>query len=205
MLTHLFFDVGSTLVDESRCEKARFEAALSQPGSPPREVFEECVRRHILGSGTPIKSAAAEFGLSLPPWDSSLETVFPEAPGVLERLSKRYALGVIANQSAGCEKRLRERGIGKFFRTFTLSAEAGVAKPDPEIFLIALREAGCAPENACMIGDRPDNDIAPAACLGMTTVWVRRGLCAGVDPALAGAEPDFVVDSLQGVERVLMD
>ena len=35
--------------------------------------------------------------------------------------------------------------------------------------------AGCQAENAVMIGDRLDNDIAPAKKLGMKTVWIRQG------------------------------
>lgn len=39
-------------------------------------------------------------------------------------------------------------------------------KPDPKLFTIACAQAGCAPEDAVMIGDRLDNDIAPAKAIG---------------------------------------
>ena len=48
-------------------------------------------------------------------------------------------------------------GILKYFNLVVASAEEGVAKPDKRIFEIALERAGCAPEEAFMIGDRIDN------------------------------------------------
>ena len=197
MITHLFFDIGSTLVDETACVEKRLIEALKQPGAPTREVFEQKLAEFILKSGEPVKAAAAYFGLSVPPWDSSLEKVFPEAYGVLEALAKKYALGVIANQSLGGEKRLKERGLRKFFGTVTLSAETGFSKPDPKIFFAALNAAGCRPENAVMIGDRFDNDILPAGRLGFKTVWIRRGMFKNLDSSDFGAKPDHTVSSLE--------
>ncbi len=203
MITHLFFDLGSTLIDESACVNARIEAALRQPGAPPREVFIDKIFELAAGSYAPVKVAADFFGLDVPHWDSSLEAVYPEAFGVLEKLSKRYSLGIIANQSAGAEQRMAERGIRKYFDMVTLSAEEGVAKPDLRIFKIALERAGCRAENAAMIGDRPDNDIAPAKLLGMTTVRVLQGMFAGA--ALLGPETpaDHTVRTLNELLGIL--
>lgn len=63
----------------------------------------------------------------------------------------------------------------KYIKLVVASAEEGVAKPDSEIFLRALKRAECLPGNAVMIGDRIDNDIEPANRLGMKTIWVRQG------------------------------
>lgn len=76
------------------------------------------------------------------------------------------------------------------------SAEEGVSKPDPEIFLRALTHAGCSTANAVMIGDRADNDIAPAKALGMRTVLIRQGYAGYHIVHNAGEEPDHTVDSL---------
>lgn len=46
-----------------------------------------------------------------------------------------------------------------------LSFEHGFSKPDPHVFRLLtarLRTLGIAPEEALMIGDRPDNDLEPA-------------------------------------------
>ena len=49
-------------------------------------------------------------------------------------------------------------------------------KPSSELFLRALERAGCEAHEAVMVGDRPDNDIAPAKALGMKTVRITQGL-----------------------------
>ena len=197
MITHLFFDLGSTLIDETACVNARIEAVLRQPGAPSREEFLKKVEELSAVSWTFVKDAAAFYGISVPGWDSSLETVYPEAFEVLKTLSEKYTLGVIANQSAGAERRMTERGIREFFDVIVLSAEEGVAKPDHEIFRRALTRAGCAAENAAMIGDRDDNDIIPAKELGMKTVRLRRERFGGA-PSMQGAPAaDYTVGSLR--------
>ncbi len=197
MITHIFFDLGSTLYDESACIAKRIDGALSQAGAPPREVFIQKVNELAMMSWQSVKDAAEFFGLAVPPWDSSLERLYPGAAEVLEALSKKYSLGVIANQSAGGEARMAERGIRKFFDTVVLSAEAGVAKPDPEIFRLALRLSGCKAENAAMVGDRADNDIAPAKRLGMKTVWVRQGIFAEARFSCLDEGADYIVYNLR--------
>ena len=91
------------------------------------------------------------------------------------KLSGRYKIGVIANQSLGTAERLKKFGILKYIELVVASAEEGVAKPDRRIFEIALSRAGCEPKQAIMIGDRIDNDILPAKKLGMYTMWVKQG------------------------------
>ena len=76
------------------------------------------------------------------------------------------------------------------------SAEAGCAKPDPKIFTMALNKAGCEPAEAVMVGDRLDNDIAPAKKLGMKTVWVRQGYAIYQNIDDESKRPDYIVDSL---------
>ncbi len=202
MIKYIFFDLGSTLVDESECVKARIEAVLHSPGAPSREVFVNKVRELSQTSWQFVKDAAEFFGAPVPKWDSSLERVYPEAFGVLDKLSDKFSLGVIANQSLGAGKRMEERGIAKYFDTVVLSAEEGVAKPDPEIYRRALERAGCRPEEAVMIGDRLDNDILPAAKIGMKTVWVRQGEFIPEKAGYDGPAPDRVVKSLSEIPRI---
>ena len=69
-------------------------------------------------------------------------------------------------------------------------------KPEGRIFEIALDRAGCLPEEAVMIGDRLDNDIAPAKAVGMKTVWVRQGFGACQTPRSQADTPDYTVNCL---------
>jgi FMN phosphatase YigB (HAD superfamily) len=56
-----------------------------------------------------------------------------------------------------------------------LPAGAALAKPSSEFFARVVEEAGCSRESILYVGDRLDNDIAPAQRAGLATAWIRRG------------------------------
>ena len=123
----------------------------------------------------PYKDTVKNFGLEKVGWVKELEKLYPQSREVLQKLQGSYRLGIIANQSAGTVERLVQFGIREYFDVIVSSAEEGVSKPDKRIFELALQRAGCTAAEACMVGDRLDNDITPAAEMGMSTVWVRQG------------------------------
>lgn len=192
----LFFDVGSTLVDETECYNQRICDAINGTEISFEQFQEkriEFARQNLKGDIETIKF----FGLKKTPWHKELEFPYAEADNLLEILSSRgYKIGVIANQSVGTADRLEKWGLLKHICFVLSSAEEGVAKPDPEIFLRALKHAECKPYEAVMIGDRLDNDIYPAKCLGMKTVWVKQGFSAYQISEDESHTPDYTVDSL---------
>ncbi len=168
----LFFDIGSTLIDETDCVKKRCEVIIESNNIDRQEFYdrvEECAKTDSFA----VRAAAIYYGAEIPRWYGELEKLYPDTKMILEILSKKYKLGVIANQSLGTKERLDNWNIGKYFDVVVSSAEAGCAKPDLKIFNLALEQAGCKPNDAVMIGDRLDNDIVPAKQIGMKTVWVR--------------------------------
>lgn len=191
----LFFDIGSTLVDESKCCEYRCNEIINSNGIHADEFYNK-VLEFAKENQFPIKAAAKYYGFEIPKWPKELERLYPETEKILELLSNKFRLGIIANQSAGTKERIDNWGIGKYFDVVTASAEAGCAKPDLKIFHIALEEANCNPENAVMIGDRLDNDIAPAKKLGMKTVWVRQDFAKYRSVHNDSEKPDFIVDSI---------
>ena len=78
-------------------------------------------------------------------------------------------------------------------------------KPDPAIFAYALREADIPAAQAVFVGDRPDNDIAPARAAGMKTVRFKRGIqyvhYNPADPALTADATVTDVSDLGGAVR----
>ena len=66
-----------------------------------------------------------------------------------------------------------------------------------------MKYAGCQPDEAAMIGDRPDNDIIPAAGVGMRTIWVKQGMYASVRPDEASFSADMTVDSITCIQKYL--
>lgn len=61
------------------------------------------------------------------------------------------------------------------FSLITCYESAHFAKPQPEYYAEILGRLGVAPEAAAMIGDDPENDLAPARSLGLATFHVSSG------------------------------
>lgn len=195
----LFFDIGSTLVDESDCYDIRLKETTENTDISFQE-FKDKVIGFAAVSDNPYKEAVKYFGLQKTKWYKELEKPYPFTECVLAELSKKYKLGIIANQSVGSKQRLDNWGIGKYFDLVIASAEEGVEKPNPEIFKIALDRANCLPENAIMVGDRLDNDIIPAKELGIKTVWVKQGF-ATYQPNSNMA--DYTINTLDEIIKIL--
>ena len=194
----LFFDLGTTLVDETACYNSRIDYAVQASGIR-REEFVHKVCEYAKTSALAFKSAVAYYGVALPKWNNDLERLYPGVKQLLHTLSQRYKLGIIANQAQGTKERLENWGIRQYFDVIVASAEEGCEKPDPKIYEIALSRAKCAPEEAVMIGDRLDNDIVPAKRLGMKTVWVKQGFARFQCVSDEIEKPDYTVDTIPEV------
>lgn len=169
----IFFDVGSTLIDETEAYNHR----VREMTEGTDVTAEEFNAKKIFFSGQNLNGeleAIKFFGLTKTPWHKEDEIPYPDSADILAYLhEKGYKLGIIANQSAGTAGRLEKWGLLKYIDAVAASAELGVAKPDRAIFDKALEMAGCTAEEAVMVGDRLDNDIRPAKKLGMATVWIK--------------------------------
>ena len=190
----VFLDMGSTLVDESDVYESRCNYVISAKGLEHDEFIEK-VHHAAKVSPTPIKQAE---------WNSSLEKLYLETEDVLKALSGKYKLGIIANQLAGTQKRLHNWGVLQYFDVVAASAEAGYEKPDLRIFKLALEQAGCNPQNAIMVGDRLENDIAPARQLGMKTIWVRQGFAKYQSVEKECEKPDYIIENIGEIVKVLI-
>ncbi|MBQ5317731.1 MAG: HAD family hydrolase [Oscillospiraceae bacterium] len=202
-ISWLFFDVGSTLIDETECYNHRIRDAIEGTDI----TFEQFNDQRIFFAKQNLKGdieAIKFFGLTKTPWHTEDEKPYKETEHVLKTLyDKGYNIGIIANQSLGTEKRLEDWELLKYIKLVVASAEEGVAKPDKEIFLRALSRAECLTENAVMIGDRIDNDIEPANKLGMKTIWVKQGFSVYQIPMNDFQQADYTVDRLQDILEVL--
>ena len=194
----IFFDVGSTLVDETEAYNHRAREMLA--GTDVTFAEFDAKRTEFAKQGLDGNSEAVQyFGLRKTPWHSEDEVPYPDAADTLRYLRERgYQLGIIANQPFGTAQRLEAWGLGSWFDVVAASAELGVSKPDRAIFEKALSKAGCRPEDAVMVGDRLDNDIIPAKAVGMTTVWIRNGLSAYQTSDI----PDSILDTLSEMKKL---
>jgi putative hydrolase of the HAD superfamily len=101
--------------------------------------------------------------------------LFDDARPALEALAGRgLRLGVVSNFEPWLEDVLALEGVDHLFAAVAISGKLGVAKPDPEIFLAALAEAGADPAATVHVGDQPANDVAAARAVGITPVLIDR-------------------------------
>ncbi|MFN7246532.1 MAG: HAD-IA family hydrolase [Microcystis sp.] len=83
-------------------------------------------------------------------------------------------LGIISNFDSRIYQVLAELGLEYFFRSITISSQTGAAKPDPEIFQIALQKHDCSPAQAWHIGDSKKEDYQGAKSLGIEAFLIKR-------------------------------
>lgn len=108
---------------------------------------------------------------------SSNAVAFRDARPTLERLSMgRRKLAVISNVSSHevAVEILKRVGFKRFFDHVVTSAQTGIRKPDPGIFLYALMQFGIRPNEAVHVGDSEEHDVRGAKSVGMKTVLVSR-------------------------------
>jgi len=177
-LRAVFFDVGETLVDETRMWSEIADAlgvprftffgilgGLAARGEPHSRVYE------LLGVEQP---GSAGF---------RLEDLYPDARACLADLrAAGYRLGAVGNTGAEVEAILA--GLVDVAGS---SARWGVEKPAPEFFARIVSEARCAPAEIAYVGDRVDNDVAPALDAGLVAVHLRRGPWGHLHEPPAGA------------------
>jgi HAD superfamily hydrolase (TIGR01509 family) len=99
-------------------------------------------------------------------------------PGIQEALcilrpQYRLVLATNAAESGAflVREALRRVGLEELFHAVFTAQELGVRKPDPAFFAAVLREIGCTPPQAVMIGDDYPVDVAGAKGVGMLAIW----------------------------------
>ena len=222
MISWVFFDLGGTVLDDSALVDAITRAyveLLNARGHPVSyEEFLDVRDLMIVRQEHPLfRSAATTFTRDPAATDAIWKEVapriqgvevtgqhaFPGAADVLREASRHAGVGVVANQYRTVRDLLRREGLDGLFRILVISEEAGVSKPNPAIFERALREAGCKPQEAVMVGDRIDFDVEPARALGFHTVRIKWGPFRNQSPLRPGQVPDVEVTSLAEVPAAL--
>jgi putative hydrolase of the HAD superfamily len=185
-------------VDETMIEEASERAV---------EAFAPDAYRHMIGTLCGSDPRAIERVWQRVRAMTGNLDVFQLRPGIddlLRRLRQRgLKLGIVANQPETAHGRLARVGIDGLFDYHGLSGLTGLRKPDRRAFEAAA-EALDVPTVACiMVGDRIDNDIAPAKELGMAAVQLRSGRHRRQRPRSAAEEPDAVVTDVLELEAVI--
>lgn len=99
--------------------------------------------------------------------------VIAAANVLLKQIGEHYALGLVSNFYGNLDVVCREFGLDTVFDTTVDSEIAGVRKPDPAIFRIALERLKAEAAESFVVGDSYDRDIVPGKCLGCKTIWLK--------------------------------
>jgi 2-haloacid dehalogenase len=154
-----------------------------------------------------LRDVLARHGVRLPAADEeSLVTgwrqlrAWPDSREGLDRLRRRHVTATLSNgHLALLADLLKFAGLRV---DVLLSAQlASSYKPDPEVYLTALRLLDCPPAEAGMVAAHP-SDLRAAAALGLRPIFVRRPLEWG--PGVPPAEPpvlDGLIDA-DGLDRL---
>src|SRR5215212_3288681 len=204
------FDLGETLVDESRSWAAWADwlgvrpfdlfAALGatiERRQDHRRAFE------LLRPGIDLERERAAREAAGRPWGFDASDLYPDALPCLEQLrAAGLRIGVVGNQPSVVESMLPE--LHGTVDLVGSSGRWGVEKPSPAFFERVVAEVGLPPEAIAYVGDRVDNDVLPAMAAGMVGVFLVRGPWALVQQSWPeAARADLTIHALDGLARRL--
>jgi FMN phosphatase YigB (HAD superfamily) len=171
-LKAVFFDVGETLVNE-----AGYWGRVARLVGVPRHVMWAAIGATI-ATGEHHRDAFRRLGISRPEAASHVVfgrgELYPDAVPCLAHLhADGYFVGIAGNHTEEVARWIGNEGLP--VDVVGSSASWGVEKPSAAFFERVVAEAGCRPEEVAYVGDRVDNDVAPAADAGLVAIHVRRG------------------------------
>ncbi|HEX7284902.1 MAG TPA: haloacid dehalogenase type II [Candidatus Angelobacter sp.] len=121
-----------------------------------------------------------QFAQSLTEWEP-----FPDTVPALNRLARRFKLGIISNVDddlfAATQKKLQTP-----FELIVTAQQVKSYKPSLRNFQEALRRCGLKTEEVLHAGQSVYHDIVPASFLGIANVWVNR---PSLRPGSGAAKP----------------
>ncbi|HYI15477.1 MAG TPA: HAD family hydrolase, partial [Thermomicrobiales bacterium] len=165
--------------DRSRLDRAVADA-LAHVGEGA-DHFEQVLAAHGINDPQLVEEARGRFmedlyrGLHL----------FDETLDVVAAVAEVAAVGLVTNGPTAIQRpKIDLLELEPLFPVIVISEEAGVWKPDPRIFEIALERSGIAASDAIYVGDSAEHDIPGAHAAGLRAVWVNR---LGID--WPGARP----------------
>ncbi|MEE6257994.1 HAD family hydrolase [Plantactinospora sonchi] len=181
MIASVFFNVGETIVDESR-EYGTWADWLGVPRHTFSAVFGSVIARgldyretfQVFQPGFDLTVERERRAAAGQPESFTEEDLYPDARPCLTALREAgLRVGLAGNQTARAETILRALDLP--VEVIGTSDDWGVEKPSTAFFERVIAEAGCPAGQVLYVGDRLDNDIRPAQEAGIATALVRRG------------------------------
>ena len=155
-------------------------------------IVERAMSR--LGVGSVEQAATLARLYSERRWE--LMHVFPDSIAALEALRARgHKLAMLTNGGTESQRaKIVRFNLARHFDYIQVEGEFGHGKPDERVYRHVLTRLGAAPDDAMMVGDDLERDVAGPQRVGMRGVWIDRA-GAGL-PADCLIRPDRVIASL---------
>ena len=126
---------------------------------------------------------------------------YPEVPEALSMLKSRgFKLAILSNGTPTMlEAAVRNSGLAELIETNFSVEEAGIFKPDPRVYRIAVDGLNIAPDEI-MFQSSNAWDVAGAAVFGFKVAWVNR---FGQSPERLPGKPDIEIETLAELPNLL--
>ncbi len=194
------FDVAGTLVGFRK--QVPFQEFLNHAGLPATEDDAHRLYRRLVSVIAARRDGAQGLGADEEElynwWRGNFRQTWPDRPDLAEEmfhwlLEGRFdrlfsdaipalealrelgmAMGALSNFSTHLRDLLRRFDLIDYFDFVINSAEVRLAKPDPRIFELAVREVGSPPHRLLYVGDHVGDDIEGARGAGLDAVLIDR-------------------------------
>lgn len=200
MIRAVIFDFGGVIVRTADAAgRRRWEEQLELPPKALEAlVFDsEPAKRATLGQATESE-VWAHVARTLNLDDAQLQAcqrdfwggdrLDTELVDLIQSLRPRYRTGILSNAWPRARTAFTERfGLDAAVDDILISAEVGLAKPDPRIYQLAAERLGVRPEEAVFVDDYAPN-VEAAQAAGMRAIHFRAGLDVRAALRAAGVE-----------------
>jgi putative hydrolase of the HAD superfamily len=221
MIRAVIFDLDNTLVDFMAMKKRAVEAAawaMVDSGLPMsieetvagiyktydvlgieyQQVFDHFLTNElghidykVLAAGVVAYRKAREAALQ----------PYPHVRMTLTQLLRRGLTLAVLSDAPRREAWLRlcQLGLHHEFDVVVTYEDTGFRKPSPEPFKRVLHDLNVQPQEAVMVGDWPERDVAGAKSVGLWTVWAKYGSSFTAQ----GTDADFEAASILDLHRII--
>lgn len=203
-VSHVLFDVDGTLVNYGLAMRAAFAAAAARcsvitnhtvtgedirvarttviddprwRGRTPTDQRRETIWRLLAKRGVAPYALDAAIETVLHDYEAGRDRALTVFPDVVETLATLRGRGLTLVAASNGDVDLGRVRIGGYISSTQYATDLGVAKPDPRFFALIAERLGIEAGRALMVGDRIDNDYAPAIEAGMAAVIIDRDAC----------------------------
>jgi HAD superfamily hydrolase (TIGR01549 family) len=113
----------------------------------------------------------------------------------VRELARKYRLALLSNFDDGETGHLivADTGVRELFEIVVISADAGLRKPHPKIFLDLIGQMGLEPHEVLYVGDTAHDDVLGSKRAGMHSAWINKH-SAALPEGLP--EPDIIIGDL---------